>query len=222
MTAEGDKSNADENVVEAAEVATDEKPTEADRLANDMLEQAVHWLNDANDHISQWENVRREAKRAGTGASGDDDDDGDDDGDDGDDERKLLRYKAGVWSHMASVGLGAGRQIQQAAAEELTNIQEKFFVKGIDVEPNKDTKKATASVERKRSIPAGYRFWWKVTGDPEVTPIDKDQYTSVEITSTSKLPVDTTVEVLVGKVIKHGNGKGKEKEKENVDPWRNI
>jgi hypothetical protein len=116
---------------------------------------------------------------------------------------------------MAGVGLGASRQIHQAAAEELTRIQQKFFVTGIHVdELDKETKKAVVSVKLKRNIPTSCRVWWKVAGNPEVTPMDHAQWTKVEIDA-SELPFgDTTIEVLVGKVPRNT--------KDRVDPWRNT
>ena len=219
MTTDADNPANGEKPTEAAQdersavAAKDEEPTEADKLAKEMLEKAVKWLDDANNNISGWETLRTEAKTAAPGASGDDEDDDEDDDDE--DDRKPLRYKADVWSRMAGVGLGASRQIHQAAAEELTRIQKKFFVTGIHVDGlDKGAQKAFVSVKLKRNIPTGCRVWWKVAGDPEVTPMDRVQWTKVEIDA-SELPFgDTTIEVLVGKVSRNT--------KDRAGPWRNI
>jgi hypothetical protein len=214
MTTDADKPANGEKPTEAAQeersavAAKDEEPTEAAKLAREMLEKAVKWLDDANGDISDWETLRTKAKAAAPGASGGDEDDDEDD-------RKPLRYKADVWSRMAGVGLGASRQIHQAAAEELTRIQQKFFVAGIQVDRlDKEAQTAVVSVKLKQAIPNGYQVWWKVAGDPVVTPIEKTQWTQVEINA-SELPFgDTTIEVLVGKVPRNT--------KDRAGPWRYI
>jgi hypothetical protein len=192
-------------------------PTKADKLANEMnemLEKAVQWLDSANGAVDHWKNVQSETEKVAKGASGINDAE----------ERKLWEYKADVGSRMTGVGLTASRQIQRAAAEELTRIQEEFFVEDVKVDaPDKVTGVAIGRVITKRPIPKNYRFWWKA-GSAEVRPKDSatsstgtgtsstgNQWTSVEIDA-NELPFgDTTVEVLIGKVGK-----------DDVDPWLHI
>jgi hypothetical protein len=205
-------------------------PTKADKLANEMnemLEKAVQWLDGANGAVDHWKNVQSETEKVAKGASGINDAE----------ERKLWEYKADVGSRMTGVGLTATRQIQRAAAEELTRIQEEFFVEDVKVDaPDKVTGVAIGRVITKRPIPKNYRFWWKA-GSAEVRPKDPatsstgtgtgtsstgtgtgtgtsstgNQWTSVEIDA-NELPFgDTTVEVLIGKVGK-----------DDVNPWLHI
>jgi hypothetical protein len=171
--------------------------------ADNMLTTAVQWLDDANNAIVHWEKVQNEAKEAAAGPSGTV----------GEEERKLWEDKADIWSRMTGIGLAASRQIQRAAAEELSRLQNEFFVEDVKVgAPSKATGKVIAEVKLKRAIPHNHQFWWKA-GGADVRPRDAE-WKSVEIDA-NELPFgDTTVEVLVGKL-------GKDP-KDKINPWLHI
>jgi hypothetical protein len=179
--------------------------------ANKLLKKAVEWLDDANDRIDHWKKVREDANMARKEAKDASDPE----------ERKIWEYRADADDHMADLGLPASREIQRAAAEALSGIQQEFYVKDVVVEePTPPSITATASVELRpgATIPNGYLFWWKA-GDVELDPNDTHWVKAADATTppqwvtvaidTSKLPFgDTNVEVLLGKVSK--------------DPWKHI
>ena len=113
--------------------------------ANSMLTEVVQWLFDANSQIDVWKGVQTAAKNAAKMA---------DSAAVTPDDRKLWEYEADVSSRMTGVGLTASREIQRAAAEELTRIQKKFFVKDVEVDKPDDNGKAEARVILKDRNPS--------------------------------------------------------------------
>ena len=157
-------------------------------LADEMLTDAINWVYSANDEVTNWEKVREDAKKDASGVSGDDEE-----------ERRLRRHKADSGFRMADVGRTASREIQRTALQELGSLQREVFVKDIEVsEPNNyGNATATAVLRKGRTIPAGYRFYWKA-GGAEITRKD-NQWLAVTI-NVSKLPTgDTVVEAILGK-----------------------